>query len=98
LDEKDASSIVSLASKLTAETYQQLRTALELGKWADGRKLNAEQKESSLQLIIAYDQIHNEEQDRVGFVNKAKKKEPCAGDDKPSGDGADNDERPVKFL
>jgi len=88
LDEKEAP-VLNLASKLTPATYQQLRTALELGKWQDGRKLTVEQKENSLQLIIAYDEIHNEEEQRVGYVAKPKKKEPCGSDD--------NEERPVKF-
>ena len=88
MDEKESPAVVNLASQLTPATYQQLRTALELGKWEDGRKLTVEQKESSLQLIIAYDEIHTEEEQRVGYVAKPKKKQPCASDDK---------ERPVKF-
>lgn len=89
MDEKEPPAVLNLASKLTPATYQQLRTALELGQWEDGRKLTVEQKENSLQLIIAYDEMHNKEEQRVGYVAKPKKKEPCGGDD--------DKDRPVKF-
>ena len=34
-----------LIKALTPEIYQNLRTAIELGRWPDGRKLEAEQRE-----------------------------------------------------
>lgn len=47
-------SIEQMISAMTPEIYDKLRTAVELGKWADGTPLTAEQKEHSLQAVIAY--------------------------------------------
>ncbi len=39
---------------LTPETYEKLKSAVEIGKWEDGTSLTEEQRESSLQLVLAY--------------------------------------------
>ena len=57
-----------LINSITPETYQKLKQAVELGKWADGTALTAEQKEHCLQAVIAYDAAHKAEEDRVGYV------------------------------
>lgn len=46
--------LTSLAKAMTPEVYENLRTAVELGKWADGTPLSAEQREQSLQMVMAY--------------------------------------------
>lgn len=100
MDKKEQPLALGLASKLTPATYQQLRTALEIGKWPDGRKLSPEQKENALQLVIAYDQAHHTESNRVGYVGKPEKKEPCGskGVDGKSGQQGNDEERPLKFI
>ncbi len=44
----------TLLSSITPEIYERLLTAVELGKWQDGRVLEQHQTEELLQLTIAY--------------------------------------------
>lgn len=46
--------INDLVKNVTPEIYQNLKTAVELGKWPDGAALSDEQKDNSLQLVMAY--------------------------------------------
>ena len=62
-----------MVRNLTDHEYQNLKRALELGKWPDGSPLNQEQREHCLQLVLAYDQINLPEEQRVGFIHKGKK-------------------------
>lgn len=57
-----------LVSSLTPEQYESLKRAVELGKWPDGRVLADEQRQTSLQVLIAYDLRHKDEGDRIGYV------------------------------
>ena len=58
-----------LVSQLSPETYQLLKTAVELGKWADGTKLSKDQLEHCLQAIIVYETEHLPEQQRLGYID-----------------------------
>lgn len=40
------------------EVYEQLKTAVELGKWPDGKLLTDEQKATSLQAVMAWQAMH----------------------------------------
>lgn len=46
--------IKQLVQSLTYPQYENLRTALELGKWPDGNRLTDEQRENTMQLVITY--------------------------------------------
>ena len=43
-----------LVSAMTPDVFENLRTAVETGKWPDGTALSAEQKENSLQAVLLY--------------------------------------------
>lgn len=43
-----------LVASMSRDTYDRLVTAVETGRWPDGNKLSAEQRENSLQLVMAY--------------------------------------------
>ncbi|WP_224746078.1 YeaC family protein [Neiella litorisoli] len=58
-------SVEQLVSAMTPEIYDNLKTAVELGKWADGTPLTAEQKEHSLQAVIAYQALHLDQTDHM---------------------------------
>ena len=62
-----------MVRSLTEHEYQNLKRAIELGKWPDGTRLNREQLAHCLQLTLAYDQINLPEQQRTGFIHKGKK-------------------------
>ncbi len=49
-----------------------MRTAVELGKWADGRRLTEQERESCLQAVIAYDEKNLPEHERVGYIDRTK--------------------------
>lgn len=57
-----------LISNITPEIYQNLKRAIELGKWADGSVLSQEQKEDSLQAVIAYELENVTEDERLGYI------------------------------
>lgn len=61
-------SFLDAIQNITPEIYQNLRQAVELGKWGDGRKLTAEQKELCLQAMIAWEMQNLPEDQRTGYM------------------------------
>jgi len=49
-----------LLTSLTPEVYTSLKSAVELGKWPDGRVLTQQQREQCLEAVIAYEYQHLE--------------------------------------
>lgn len=78
----DAVNVDVLIRALTPERYDQLRRAVELGKWHDGRKVSEEERAASLQILIAYDNKYKPAHERIGFIQQ-QEHEHCgeAGDD-----------------
>ena len=62
------STFAHMIENITPEIYQSLKTAVEIGKWSDGRKLTAEQKELSLQAVIAWEIQNLPEEERTGYM------------------------------
>ena len=62
------SSFVEMASTISPEVYASFKLAIEIGKWPDGRKLTAEQKELCLQAMIAYELKHLPEDQHTGYM------------------------------
>jgi hypothetical protein len=60
-----------LISSMTPEIHGSMKTAVELGKWPDGRRLSEEERKTCLQAVIAYDQQLPEEE-RVGYLDRTK--------------------------
>jgi uncharacterized protein len=58
-------SIDALVDAMTPTIYENLKTAVELGKWGDGARLSPEQVESCLQAIILYETKNLPESERV---------------------------------
>ena len=61
-----------LVAHMTPEIHQQLKTAVELGKWPNGERLNAEQLEHCLQAVIAYDQLNLPETERTAYIDRSR--------------------------
>lgn len=75
---------------LTPNIYQRLKSAVELGKWSDGRVLSEEQKQISLQALIAYELKNNiPESQRIGYIEGGTSCGGPAGKSKPD-NTADN--------
>lgn len=81
-----------LIDSITPDIYENLKRAVETGKWPDGNPLTPEQREHSLQAIIAYDARHKNEEERVGYIPPKVKAEPCA-----SKGHKHDDPQPVKW-
>ena len=60
-------SIEQLIDEMNEYVYGSLKLAVEIGKWGDGARLDAEQIAFCMQTIILYEAKHLPEQDRVGF-------------------------------
>ena len=62
-----------LVETMTPETYQNLKRAVELRKWPDGKPLSSEQLENAMQAVILWGETHLDAQERVGFIDKGHK-------------------------
>ncbi len=62
-----------MIDSMTPEVFENLRRAVELGKWPDGQALNSQQRENAMQAIIAWGKTHLSEQDQIGFIDKGRK-------------------------
>jgi len=54
------SSFQQAIKNMPEEVYQKLKTAVELGKWPDGSVLSPEQKENSMQAVLLWQAMHND--------------------------------------
>jgi hypothetical protein len=76
---------------LTPDIVANLKRAVELGKWPDGKRLTPDQLETCLQAVIVWEKKHLPVTEHSGYIHKEHKEgEVC---DDPS-----MLERPVKFL
>ncbi|MEM9397342.1 MAG: DUF1315 family protein [Pseudomonadota bacterium] len=78
----DSTDYQSAVEALSPTMVERLRAGVATGRWPDGRPLSQEQKENSLQAIIAWEQVHLPEEERTGYVPPK---------DPPSGRGGSND-------
>ncbi|WP_372965259.1 YeaC family protein [Marinobacter sp.] len=63
-----------LIERLDPAVYRNLRQAIELGKWPDGRAISQEQRAICLEAVIFYENKHNiPEQERVGYLDRGEK-------------------------
>ena len=64
---------LQLIETMSPELYHNLKRAVELGKWPDGRGLTAEQRDNAMQAVIAWGELHLKEEKRVGFIDRGRK-------------------------
>ena len=62
-----------LIETMSLQTYQDLKRAVELGKWPNGDVLSREQREHCMQAVIAWGRLHLQEDERVGHIDKKHK-------------------------
>lgn len=58
---------------MSPEIYESLRLALEMGKWPDGRPLTPQQKEDTMQAVIAWGEKHLPAEQRIGYIDRGHK-------------------------
>jgi uncharacterized protein YeaC (DUF1315 family) len=62
-----------LVDSLSPDIVARLRRGVETGRWPDGRVVTPEQREHSLQAIIAWEQRHLPEEQRTGYIDRSAK-------------------------
>jgi uncharacterized protein YeaC (DUF1315 family) len=62
-----------LVNSLTPDVVDRLRRGVETGRWPDGSPVSPEQREHSLQAIIAWEQQHLPEEQRTGYIDRKAK-------------------------
>lgn len=67
----ESRSLKTLLNSITPSIYESLKQAVELGKWANGVELNAQQRQLCLQAIIAWEHQHLPEEQHTGFMPKS---------------------------
>lgn len=79
-----------LIDTITPEIYANLKCAIEIGKWPDGRVLSSEQRELCMQAVIVYENKHIGERERTGYIDRGSKAEgeQCGDDDHHDDDSA----------
>ena len=57
-----------LLNSLTPEIYDNLKRAVELGKWPDGRVVTPEQRQNCMEAVIAYEHKHLPPEQHTGYI------------------------------
>ena len=60
--------LADFLENITPEQYQNLKQSIELGRWPNGERMTPEQRDLSLQALIAYEHKHLPESERVGYM------------------------------
>ena len=64
-----------ILAALNPDVVANLKRAIELGKWPDGRRLTDTQKETCLHAVLVWETTHLPEEERTGYIYKSTKKE-----------------------
>jgi len=81
-----------LVQSLSPEVYANLKRAVELGKWPDGRALTPKQRQNSLEAVIAYEHYRLAPEKRSGYI-PPKPHNHCDG----QGEVTENESQPLKW-
>jgi uncharacterized protein YeaC (DUF1315 family) len=61
-----------LIKAMTPEVFQNMKSALELSRWPDGRKMDSEQKVLCMEALIRYEEMTGMPADqRIGYMEAA---------------------------
>ncbi len=87
MSRQGVASMDELLAMMDPQVLDNLRTAVELGRWPNGDRLSSEQVGQCLQAIIAYEQRHLPETQRTGYIDTAGiGKSHCDDDQQPAPD------------
>lgn len=76
-DRRDAAPDFATAARgLDRATYENLRRALELGRWPDGRRLDARQREICMDTVLAWEAANLPPEARTGYIERGQ----CSSD------------------
>ena len=57
-----------LVDQLTPEVYENMKRAVETGRWPDGRTVTDEQRQICMQAVITWEAEHLPEDERTGYM------------------------------
>ena len=63
-----APSFDQMIDAMTLEVWHNMRTAVETGRWPDGRQVSDEQRQLCLQAVIAWEARNLPEEERTGYM------------------------------
>lgn len=69
-----------LIASINPDIHRNLKRAIEIGKWPDGRLLDTEQRALCMQAVIAYEKALPETE-RVGYIDRGSKAPGAVCDD-----------------
>lgn len=90
-----------ILATMTPELVARFRTAIEIGKWPDGRVLTAEQRATCMQAVLVWEHAHLPEDQRTGYIDRGSKKKDEACDSAPAGHDHSHDpyeEKPLRLV
>lgn len=61
-------SLTELLKSITPDIYENLKRAIELGKWPNGQALDKEQRALCMQAVISYEHEHLKAEKHTGFI------------------------------
>ena len=76
-------SFEDLIATMTPEICDNMRRAVELGKWPDGRVLSKEQREMCMQDVLTWEAKHLPEEQRTGYMEQACKSDSGKAEEQP---------------
>jgi uncharacterized protein YeaC (DUF1315 family) len=62
-----------IIATMTPEIHENLKRAIEIGKWPNGVLLTLQQKESCMEAVISYEGKFLNEEERVGYIDRGHK-------------------------
>ncbi len=86
--------IEQMLAVLDADIVARLKTAVEIGKWPNGVVLTKEQRQTSMQAVIAWESQNVPEKERSGYIDKGHKEE---GDECDS-HVPESEFKPIRFI
>ena len=73
-----------LINSMTPQIYENMKQAIELGRWPDGRKLDAEQRALCMEAAILFEQSTDmPAEKRIGYMESACKSQSSDDDEQP---------------
>lgn len=92
--------IDQIIAALTPEIVERFKTAIETGKWPNGQLVTPEQRETSMQAVVAWEHKHLPEEQRTGYIDRGSKKkdESCDSHSHDSSNDNPDEERPLRLV
>jgi len=69
-----------MIDSMSPDIYRSLKRSVETGRWPDGSPVTTAQRQNAMQAIIAWDEKHLPENERVGYIDQGHKAGANCGD------------------